>query len=89
MTRYYGVTTDYDYNETHKRERLDVWSGPFMSEWEGSALSLPKGDGYMVTLYGGKKVRVSCPTPRTDENYLEVDAAINAALREHHEAVTR
>lgn len=86
MTRHYGVTTDYDYSDAHKRERLDVWSGPFMSEWEGSALSLPKGDGYMLTTHSGAKVRVSCPTPRTDETYREIDDAISAALREHHEA---
>ena len=79
MTRF-GIMTDYDYNETHKRERLTIWSGPFASVREGEAYSLPKGDGYMVTLEYGGKVRVTCPTPRTDATYIEVDAAINKAL---------
>lgn len=82
MTRY-GIMEDYDYNSTHKRERLTLWSGPFASVREGEAYSLPKGDGYMVTLEYGDKVRVTCPTPRTDKNYIEVDAAINKALNRH------
>lgn len=81
MATFYGVAADYEYTATHKRERLAVWSGPFCSVYEGEAFSLPKGDGYMVTTYNGDKVRVVCPTPRTDDNYLAVDAAIADALR--------
>lgn len=80
----YGVATDYDRSAGRKREYLTVWSGPFFSVWEADAVSLPKGDGYMLRTYNGVKVRVSCPTPRTDENYEEVDAAIDAALRAHY-----
>jgi hypothetical protein len=76
----YGVMEDYDYTSTHKRERLVIWSGAFASVREGEAYTLPKGDGYMVTLEYGGKVRVSCPTPRTDANYLEVDTKINETL---------
>lgn len=79
MTRY-GIIEDYDYNQTHKRERLTIWSGSFMSDREGEAYSLPKNDGYMLRLEYGDKVRVECPTPRTSENYNEVDKAINVAL---------
>ena len=87
----YGITEDYDYTSTHKRERLMIWSGAFMSTYEGEALSLPNGAGYMVTVYGSYflepvKVRVACPSPRTDANYQEVDAAIGAALNTHHTA---
>lgn len=82
MTRY-GIMQDYDYTASHKRERLTIWSGPFASVREGEAYSLPKGDGYMVNLEYGGKVRVSCPTPRTDATYEEVDKAINDALNEH------
>jgi hypothetical protein len=82
MTRY-GVTTDYEYSSTHKRERLLVWSGPFASVFEAQAYSLPKQDGYMLTTYHGAKIRVSCPCPRTDENYPEVDNALTNALRVH------
>lgn len=83
---YYGVCTDYDYTSTHKRERLTVWSGPFLSDYEGEAFTLPRGDGYMVTTYGGDRVRVTCPTPRTDDNYPAIDAAINAALNARKDA---
>ena len=78
---HYSVAEDYTYNATHKRERLSLWSGAFASTHEGEAYSLPNGDGYMVTLeYGVKGVRVTCPTPRNDENYRAIDEAINAAL---------
>ena len=82
----YGITTDYEYTSTHQRERLLVWSPPFFSVFEGEALSLPNGAGYMVTTYNGDKVRVACPSPRTDANYQEVDDAIGAALNAHHTA---
>lgn len=80
----YGVATDYDRNEGRKRDYLQVWSGPFFSVWEADGVSLPKGDGYMLTTYNGRKVRVECPTPRNDENWQEVDAAISAAMEELH-----
>lgn len=80
----YGIAIDYDYSATHKRQRLTVWSGPFASVWEADALSLPKNDGYMLTTYTGNKVRVTCPAPRDDENYREVDRAISDALETHY-----
>lgn len=80
---HFGMIEDYDYNVTHKRHRMSIWSGPFMSNREGVAYSLPKSDGYMITLEYGDKVRVSCPAPRNDVNYQEVDKAINDALNEH------
>lgn len=85
MPKNYGVTTNYDYNETHKRDRIDVWSGAFSSLWEAEGYSLPGGDGYMLTRYNGDKVRVTCPTPRTDNTFRAVDAAVSAALRAHDE----
>lgn len=84
MSKLYGVATDYDRNEGRKRDYLTVWSGPFMSVYEASGVSLPKGDGYMLTLAFGGKVRVSCPTPRNDDNWQEVDAAIDEALHRHY-----
>jgi hypothetical protein len=80
----FGITTDYEYSSTHKRDRLDVWSGPFYSVWEAEALSLPKRDGYMLRTYNGDRVRVTCPVGRTDDNWQEIDAAISDALTEHH-----
>lgn len=76
----FGVATDYEYNKTHKRDCITVWSGWFASDFEASGFSLPKGDGYMLTTYYGKKIRVECPCPRTEENYQVVDAAVCAAL---------
>ena len=81
MTKY-GVTSDYEYNATHRRERLDIWSGPFCDVWEAEAYSL--AGGYMLTTHSGDKVRVVCPTPRQDDNYEEIDAAINEALNKHY-----
>lgn len=80
MARAYGVATDYEYSATHKRERLTVWSGPFYSVYEAEAYTLPAGDGYMVTTYNGDRLRVECPTPRTDATYQAVDDAISATL---------
>lgn len=84
MARFFGVASDDDYTATHKRERLVIWSGPFMSNYEGEAFTLPGGDGYMVTTYGGDKVRVECPTPRTDANFQAVDDAISSSLVAHY-----
>ena len=78
----YGVATDYEW--TGKRDRLTVWSGSFMGTFEAEGIELPKSDGYMLTTYNdGGKVRVSCPAPRDDRNFREVDDAINAALNEY------
>lgn len=80
----FGVTTDYDYSQDHKRQKLQVWSGPFMHTYEGDAYSLPSGEGFMVTTYNGDKIRVSCPSPRDETNYERVDRAIDAALNRHY-----
>lgn len=74
----YGVTEDYEYNATHKRHRLEAWSGAFRDLFEGHALSVK--DGYVVTPYYGDPIRVTCPSPRDDRNFHEVDAAISRAL---------
>ena len=76
----YGVRSEYEYNATHKRDCITVWSGPFYPDYEATGLALPGNAGYMLTLYFGGKVRVECPCPRTDENYQEVDAAVCAAM---------
>ena len=88
MTRY-GLIEDYDYNQTHKRKRYTIWSGPFASVREGEMYSLPKGDGFMITLEYGGKIRVECPVERTDENYQEQDKAVNDAINHHRLAEIR
>lgn len=80
----YGVATDYEW--AGKRDRLVVWSGSFMSTFEAEGIELPKVDGYMLTTYNdGDKVRVTCPAPRNESNFHEVDAAINAAMNEYEQ----
>jgi hypothetical protein len=80
----FGVCTDYEANRGRKRDHVTVWEGPFADQYVASGVSLPRGNGYMLTLDWGDKVRVTSPTPRTDDNYHEVDAAINAALTAHY-----
>jgi hypothetical protein len=80
MSKYYGVASNYEYNRTHKRGALTVWSGQFCNDFEASGKALPGNRGYMLTLYGGGKLRVECPCPRTEENYREVDDAISDAM---------
>ena len=83
--RSFAVSDDYDYNETHKRRRIQVWGGSWWSVWVAEGLSLPKGDGFMLRTYNGDRVRVTCPIVRTDDNYEQVDRAINDALVAHFE----
>jgi hypothetical protein len=80
----FGVLTDYEYRVSHKRDRLVVWSGPFLSRFEAVGLSLPAGNGYMLTTYKGDKVRVECPSPRDEENLDDVDVAVSLALKAHY-----
>lgn len=68
-----------EYAPTFGRQNLTLWDGGFLSDYVGSARELPRHDGFMVTLYSGATIRVSCPAPRTDTNFHEVDAAIAAA----------
>lgn len=69
-----------EYAPTFGRQNLTLWQGPFMSEYAGSARELPRRDGFMVTLYSGRTIRVPCPAPRTDVNFEEVDAAVTEAI---------
>lgn len=84
---YFGMTEDYEYDATHKRHRIRVWEGPFMSNLVADGFELPRGDGYMLTTYNGDKVRVTCPVIRTDENYEQQDAAIHHALSAHFDGI--
>lgn len=72
-----------EYAPKFGRQTLTLWSGAFSSGYEGSAIELPGHNGYMVSVYRGlgetQRVRVECPSPRTDQNYEQVDDAIQAA----------
>lgn len=81
-----GVRDEYDPTPSG-RQRLTVWSPPFASVLEAHALELPRRDGYMLTTYNGDKVRVTCPSPRTADNYDAVDDAITTALAAHYDAI--
>lgn len=80
----YGVRTEYDYNADHKRFKVTLWSGSFYSTPEGEALALPSGVGWSLWPFPamGGSVRVLAPTPRTEDNYREVDAALSDALNQ-------
>lgn len=82
-SREYGVTTDYDYSAEHKRQRIEVWTGPWFHSFEAEGYSLPSG-GFMLITYNGDKVRVPCDSPRTESNYEDVDKAIDYALKGYH-----
>ena len=69
-----------EYSPLFGRERLTLWSGPFCSQFEGSAIELPGHNGYMVEA-DGRRCRVECESPRTEENFRRVDEAINEALQ--------
>ena len=81
----YAVADDCDYGETHKRERLTVWSGTWCDAFEAEGLSLPGRDGNRLTTDNGHRERVACARS-ADDTYEEVDAAISEALNRHHEA---
>lgn len=76
----FGIMTDYDYNAEHKRKRISVWTGPFMSVWIATGYSLPKNNGFMLTDYNDKKIRVECETDRREDNFQVIDKAISDAL---------
>ena len=82
-----GVRTEYEMNSSRKRDYLTVWSGSFFSVYEAIGVSLPKNNGYMLTTYNGDRVKVACPAPRNESNYIEVDEAITKALAEHYERI--
>lgn len=68
-----------EYAPKFGRQVLTLWSGTFASDFDGTAVELPNRDGYMVN-FPPHKMRVPCESPRTDENYERVDAAIQAAV---------
>lgn len=71
-----------EYSLTFGRQNLTLWQGAFCSEFVGSAQELPGHDGFMLTLdHADKTIRVSCPAPRTDENFEIVDETIRAAIK--------
>ncbi len=76
-----------EYTPRFGRQYLTLWSGMFAEQYEGSALELPGHNGYMITL--GEyvddqlKIKVSCSSPRTDQNFHEVDQEINDQLEEN------
>lgn len=83
QTRRMGVRDEY--TPKFGRQVLTLWSGWFYSDFEGTAVELPNHDGFMLTVdhfTWAHKVRVSCESPRTDENYERVDAAIETAYAE-------
>lgn len=79
-----GVRSEHEKNARLKRDYITVWSGVFCEVFEADGVSLPKANGYMLTTYNGDNVRVDCPSPRTEDNYLLVDKAVIDALNSHY-----
>lgn len=75
-----NVNVRDEYAPTFGRQNLTLWSGAFSSTFEGAARELPGHDGFMVTMYYGPKVRVTCAAPRTGDNFEQVDKAIRDAV---------
>ena len=76
--------TSYAIRDEHAprfgRQSLTLWEGAFASSYAGEAVELPGHDGFMVNMRYGPQLRVTCPAPRTEANFLEVDSALNAAI---------
>lgn len=70
-----------EYAKIFGLQYLTLWSGAFASDFEGHATELRGHDGFCVAA-AGRTVYITCPAPRTEENFLVVDAAINAALQQ-------
>jgi len=70
-----------EYAPTFGRQHLTLWSGGFMSDFEGWADELPGHNGFMVSLsYGADTYRLECESPRDDSNWMRVDDAIRKAV---------
>lgn len=76
------VAVRNEYRPIFGREQLTLWTGAFCSEYHGAAVELPRGGGYMIRTWDGRRVRVECESPRTESNFRRVDEAINAALND-------
>lgn len=85
-TTIYGVMTMYDDSAEAGYSIITVWSGPFASTFEARGIELDtrKGEGYLLTTYNDDTFFAACPSPRTDENYQQVDEAISRALEAHY-----
>lgn len=68
-----------EYKPIFGRQILTIWSGNFASDYEGVAIERPNHSGFLVKLTN-RKITVLCTSPRTPENFNEVDNAINHAI---------
>ena len=92
----YGITHDDEYRHgliEHKRDRLEIWSGPFYHTREADIFTRDGAKSATGYDYSGEKFRVTLPEgvtfPRTDENYEQIDAAISAAYEAHNARLGR
>ena len=78
----YGIM---DHEGTAHTTPFTVWSGAFASNREGWGTARHGARSVTIHREYGGTVRVVLPEgvtfPRTDKNYLAIDAAINAAMR--------
>lgn len=77
-----------EYSPRFGRQVLTIWSGPFAETFEGTAVELPKGDGYMITTRQNVKIRARLApsyVPRSDATYRKVDWKIDLCLNAYYE----
>ncbi|QWY80171.1 hypothetical protein SEA_STRAWBERRYJAMM_93 [Microbacterium phage StrawberryJamm] len=81
----YGIHTES--SERPPGDYLTVWSGAFMSDFEGQGIAHLGEHSILIHLEYRGHVLVTLPEgvtfPRTNENYSEIDDAINDAINEH------
>lgn len=86
MTRLFGIHSEPD-ESIGGRDFVTVWSGVFMSNFEGQGYATHGVSTMTVVLEYDGPVAVTLPEgvtfPRTDENYTAIDSAINEALNAH------
>lgn len=88
----YGIRTEYE-TRTERRDYLSAWSGPFMSVYEAQGYANNGAKTYSMTDYNGDRIAAKLPegitAPRTDQNFMQIDAAISDALNAHNAAKGR
>lgn len=80
-------------SETGTGDWLTVWSGSFMSSFEGQGIARPGAKQITITLDWVGKAIVKLPEgvtfPRTEKNYEVIDAAINEQINAFIERLDR
>lgn len=86
-SKFYGIRDEH--KPIFGRQRLTIWSGFCMADFDGTAFELPNHNGFSIRFDFGnfdpkqKLMQVKCPSPRTEQNCDQVDKAINEAINKY------